>query len=47
MASDSQHAPQSESDTEQANRWAFRFFVGTLTLALLVGLWMMVQNAFF
>jgi hypothetical protein len=36
----------SVNDDERANRLSFYYFIGSLGLALLAGLWMLVQMAF-
>jgi len=40
-SSDAQH------DTERGNRLAFNFFMGAMAFALLAGIWMLIQAAFF
>ena len=40
-------ASNSANDDERSNRLAFYFFMGSLGLALLAGLWMLIQTAFF
>jgi hypothetical protein len=40
-------ASDSANDDERANRLSFYFFVGSLGFALIAGLWMLLQTAFF
>lgn len=46
MALDSKESSNTENTSEKANRLAFNFFMGTLALALLAALWMLLQAAF-